>query len=149
MSKRRYLFKILLLSYIVYCDGCVTYDFEKDYGILFNQNSNMCSGRQEWHVGIYRDFDIPSPHESSTKFVYPGESLSCVSSIPYPMSGGGTFEVTVYLDSKIGDEIWVLVNEIVPNGPDAAVGNMWFTESGWQTRRITLTGRGQYQGYVS
>ncbi|CAK1542069.1 unnamed protein product [Leptosia nina] len=148
MSKRRCLL-VLLLSHSVFCDDCHTYDFEKDFEITFHQNQSMCEGRVMWQIGDYSDFNITSPHELSTQFAYPGKSLSCVSSISYPMEGNGVFEVTGYLEPEGGVELLVLVNEIVPNGPDAAVGNIWFTAKGWDTRNVTLTGRGKYQGYIT
>lgn len=147
---------ILVYSSVVSCDECVSYDFEDDFDDLFTSGVGVCIGMVTWNIAAYRSLPLESPHPSSTQFISPSEQLSCVSSYRFTMTSGGTVEANIYMDSlSTMDQVSFVVNEIVPGGNDAAVGTIVLSSldpnfvNGWHTLRVTLTGRGTYNAFVS
>ncbi|KPI98338.1 hypothetical protein RR46_09554 [Papilio xuthus] len=147
---------ILVYSSVVFCDECVSYNFEEDFEDLFTSNEGVCTDMRTWNIGDYRSLAIDSPHPSSSQCILPSDQLSCVSSFRFTMTSGGRVEANVYMVSfSPVDQVSFVVNEIVPGGNDAAVGTIVLSSmdpnfvNGWHVLRVTLTGRGTYNAFIT
>ncbi|CAK1580860.1 unnamed protein product [Parnassius mnemosyne] len=155
MDQKRFILFFLLCP-VVFGKDCVTYSFEENFESLFAKEKGICNAMEMWDIGNYSSIPIDSPHPLSTTFISPNTLLSCVSSFTFLMSAGGVFEVNLFMDpASQTDQISLVVNEVVSGGADASVGNTAITpmnptfEIGWHALRITLSGSGTYEGYVS
>lgn len=151
----RYLLLLLFCSKVI-CEDCLIYSLEDGFNDTLSNEVGLCVGMISWNMGTYEGGPIYPPHPSTTKFMYPNINLSCVSSYHLPLSATGIVEVNLFMEPQSStDQVSILINQIVPDGNDAVVGNSWILATqenfvrGWRTERITLTGSGSYQGYVS
>nr|XP_026493304.1 uncharacterized protein LOC113398664 [Vanessa tameamea] len=147
---------VLIFSYSVICDDCVTFDFEKDFNSTFSNELGVCVTRLMWNVGYYENLKIDGPDPSSMTYIYPNDILSCASSFTFSMTANGIIEVNLFMEpTSPSDQVTILANQIVVGGNDAVVGNVLIIAtdqdfvSGWRTARMTLSGFGTYNGYIS
>lgn len=147
---------ILFCSSVVFCEKCITYNFEENFDNLFTNEKGVCINMMVWDIKNYQSISVPSPHPSSTMFITPKEALSCVSSFTFSATSGGAVEAHIYMESESPmDQISFVVNEIIPGGNDGAVGTTLLSSmnpnfsNGWHILRVTLTGRGTFNAYVS
>ncbi|XP_075979722.1 uncharacterized protein LOC142978951 [Anticarsia gemmatalis] len=147
---------LLLVISTVTGENCVTYDFGEDFYNTFNNGKSICGGMESWSLGNYSDVNVVSPHEFSSSFISPGDSLSCVSSYSFEMRSTGVLEVHVYMDSvSQRDQIVVLAKESRLGNNDAVTGTAMLTPlsgdyvNGWHVLRIDLFGTGIFNGYVT
>lgn len=103
-----------MLSYDVSAQNsyCITYDFEKDFEILFNQDHSTCrQGFDMWTLGLYSEISVPPAHPSSTSFMKPLGLLSCISSFEFPVQSGSFIEVNGFADPRGADFINIMVQQ--------------------------------------
>ncbi|CAG9791015.1 unnamed protein product [Diatraea saccharalis] len=148
---------IFLLTYqSVFCEDCVTYDFENDFDNLFSSNSGLCTSQHSWDMKHYDTTGITSPSPNSTSFISPPVFNGCVSSFSFPIENNGIVEVNVYMDenSDQSDFIIVLIQSIDENGIESTITNEMYSPSqstfvaGWITLRLQLLMLAPAQGLV-
>lgn len=139
------------------CDECVNYNFESYFEELFT-NEGLCVGTPSWTKGLYSTVDIKRPFEHTETFIMPGNDLSCVTSFPFFMTGGGTVQVKVYIDSfdpSFSNYFEVVATQNTATGDSPTLGFGVLSSSdtnfvnGWQTLSFTLFGSKTMKGHVS
>ncbi|XP_047532655.1 A-agglutinin anchorage subunit-like [Vanessa atalanta] len=109
-----------------------------------------------WDLRRYNDLPMNAPHENSTFYIAPKSTMSCMSSLIFPITGEGTVDINLYIDLITHlDQIVILVFQSMPNELDAVVASVVLSAAdpnlarGWQTVKVTLVGLGAYNGYVT
>lgn len=150
-------FFLVLFSNIVFCQDCITENFEN--GLT---DFRTCFSHPKMVLREYSSFNMISPHPRSTKFVTPASNsskLTCLQSTkPFTLTGGGILEVNRYTTSKNTSDI---MNVRIVTGVNEATGggNIFVTDAfgprqsnfvpGWETFRMTIPGSSTVQGFVS
>lgn len=108
---------ILLLNYEMksQCFNYLTYDFQKDFDILFHQNLSTCHGLDKWTLGYYNKLLLTPVNTNNTAYLKPSGLFSCTSSFEFFIQAGSTIEVNGYADPKGADFIHVLIQENIGN----------------------------------
>jgi hypothetical protein len=140
-----WLLLILLSCTFVFCEKCVTYNFEEDFENSFTFNDGMCFGHSPWELQQYDSSNITSPFNKSTVFIAPTENviISCTSSFKFPVHDKGRLEVNVYMESVpiestisvvlLNDNLGTIVNlGHSPGQPDF--------KPGWTVLRLDVSG---------
>lgn len=150
----RYCFLLLFITYEVICDDCVVFNFEDNYNETFTNSGGLCNAASVmWNLNQYSSSTIDPPHESSTSFIYPATASlsSCVTSHPFTVEAGGTFDAMLYVEPVLGTDLVTIF--LLENSDTGFVTHVtWqFTsnnqERGWVSRSTTLTTNGAV--YVS
>ncbi|XP_046966607.1 mucosal addressin cell adhesion molecule 1-like [Vanessa cardui] len=144
---------LLLVCCNVLCDDCVVFNFEDGSFDDFKNDFGVCIGRSMWDLRRYDDLQLEAPHENSTLNVSPTSELSCMSSSVFPITGGGTLDIKLYMEPAAEtDQIAVIAFQHEPIG---VVGSIILSPldpnftSGWQQLKITLIGSHVYNGFVT
>ncbi|XP_064073074.1 uncharacterized protein LOC135193636 [Vanessa tameamea] len=144
---------LLLAVCNVLCDNCVVFNFENDSFHDFTNDFGVCVGRSMWDLRQYDDLPMDAPHENSTFYIAPTSEVSCMSSLIFPITGGGTLDVKLYMEPAAeSDQITILAFQHEPKG---VVGNLILSAMdpnftrGWQHLKVTLIGSGVYNGFVT
>lgn len=153
----RFGFVLVLFCNAVFCQDCVTENFEN--GIA---DFRSCYSHPKMVLREYSAFNMISPHPRSTKFVTPASKSSgftCLQSTkPFTVIRGGTLEVNRYTTSKnITDRmiVRIVTNVTEPNGSGTFVVSDTFGPGqskfvpGWETFIMTVPGSGTVEGVVS
>lgn len=154
---RSVLITLILISH-AFSDSCEIYTFEEGFEVLFTSNMGVCADLPEWNIGRFEDTYLTDHNEYSTKFIYPQQNFSCITSFPFAINPGGVIEVNIFMEAAaVTDQIHVLAMKYVSGGNDAFVGQVINTPalpdsfvSGWQTLKMTVIGSSTDMiGYVS
>ncbi|XP_047532744.1 cell wall protein DAN4-like [Vanessa atalanta] len=122
--------------------------------LLNDENKRLCLvARSMWDLRRYDDLQMDAPHENSTFYIVPTSQVSCMSSLVFPITGGGTLDVKLYMKPAAeSDQITILAFQHEPKG---VVGSLILSAmdpnftKGWQHLKITLIGTGVYNGFVT
>uniref|UniRef100_A0A2A4JET7 MAM domain-containing protein n=1 Tax=Heliothis virescens TaxID=7102 RepID=A0A2A4JET7_HELVI len=151
-------FILIVLVPFAFSDSCVRYTFEEDdFYELFTSSRGQCNNMLFWDIGRYEDLTLPVQNPSSTSFISPQTTISCVSSFTFPMVPGGRIDIEIYYREVMNpqDMIMVFANEIDEDGGDKVVGMVSNSpqdadfQTGWRTLPITVTGLAPFDGYIT
>ncbi|XP_028170023.1 cell wall protein DAN4-like [Ostrinia furnacalis] len=143
--------KSIILLFLIFskslCDDCFRYDFEDNFEKKFSPNTGICFGMSPWALNNYTSLGIDSPHPSSSSFISPTNSLSCVSSVSFSM-GFGVLELNVYVVEVLPSNSMQIYVMAEPSHLVAFLGyESHHYKPGWNTLRIRIQ-RWAFQGYV-
>lgn len=141
---------ILLCVFFIFCsvingnlyNNCVTYNFEKDFELLFTTDKSQCANHNIWNLGKYDLSSISPLHEASETFIYPTpEADSCVSSFVFNITTNYLVEINVYFHSAIpSDRLIILIQAENSDGPDYSIESHVLLSNleGWQRVLIEI-----------
>ncbi|XP_063834223.1 uncharacterized protein LOC135083415 [Ostrinia nubilalis] len=143
--------KSIILLFLIFskslCDDCFRYDFEDNFEKKFSPNTGICFGMSPWALNNYTSLGIDSPHPSSSSFISPTNSLSCVSSVSFSM-GFGVLELNVYVVEVLPSNSMQIYVMAEPSHLVAFLGyESHHYKPGWNTLKIRIQ-RWAFQGYV-
>lgn len=134
---------LVILCSSVFCDDCVTYNFEDDFESQFNPNTGQCAASTRfWTLNSYSS-SVQAPNNLSSVFISPevATEFSCTASFEFSMTIGGFIEMNVFTENaQMTDQITALVLAV----SGGTLGTLIFSPldpsfvSGWQTLRIDL-----------
>nr|XP_026493303.1 A-agglutinin anchorage subunit-like [Vanessa tameamea] len=106
-----------------------------------------------WDLRRYDDLQMDAPHENSTFYIAPKSELSCMSSLTFPITGGGTLDINLYMEpTQDSDQITFLVFQSEPFGVITSYVLSALDSSltrGWQIVKFSIGGSSVFNGFVT
>lgn len=141
-----YCFCLFLFINHVICEDCVIVDFQNRFGPGSLTNALTCSGRSGFIYSRYIDRNMMSPHPSSTTFIEPQHTVSCIrSGSNFVIRGGGILEVNGWRYGGMP----LFARVFAQNNTQIVWANLGRWNTLWQPTRIIIPGSVSFNGYVS